>query len=183
MADHHIKDYCSPAATFSGHTDADLANMGTTREILKRSNDLIPPRPKLLLHRNRQPPSHNKPRDLLQVLLRADHDAPHDRPLRKSKRRNVRHLVLGARREEPDDGDAAAVRQRGYALRDGPRAAVFEDEVGAAAVRDALDLLGPVGRRLVVDGEVGAVGGLDVLEFCVRGGSDYGGRAGCFGED
>lgn len=139
--------------------------MGATREILKRSNDLIPPRPKLLLHRNRQPPRNNKPRDLLQVLLRTNHDAPHDRPLRESQRRDVRHLVLGARRQEPDDGDAPAVRQRGYALRDGPRAAVLEDEVGAAAVREPQDLRGPVGRGLVVDGEVGAVGLLDVLEF------------------
>lgn len=124
----------APTATSSRHANADLADVRTTGEILKRSNNLIPPRPKLLLHRNRQPPGHNEPRDLLQVLPRANHDAPHDRALREGQRRDVGHLVLGARREEPDDGDAAAVRERGYALGDGPRAAVLEDEVGAVAV-------------------------------------------------
>lgn len=157
--------------------------MRTTGEILKRSNNLIPPRPELLLHGDHQPPRHDKPRDLLQVLPRADHDAPHDRALREGKRRDVGHLVLGARREEPDDGDAAAVRQRADALGDGPRAAVLEDEVGAAAACEAQDLRGPVGRGLVVDGEVGAVGLLDVLELCVRGGGYDCCCAGCLGED
>lgn len=156
-------------ASLSGHANANFAHMVPTGKILKRSNNLIPRGAKLPLHRHRQPPLHDEPRNLLQVLLRADHDAAHHGALGQRERRNVRHLVLRARSEEPYDGDGAAVGHGVEALRDGPRAAVFEDEVGAVAFCDLLDFFGPVGCCLVVYGVVGAVGLLDVFEFLVGG--------------
>lgn len=177
------EDHLSRAFKLSRHADAHLADMSTTSEVLKRGNNLIPSRPKLPLHGDRQPPGHDEPRGLLQVLPRAHHDAPDHAAFREGERRDVGHLFLGAGREEPDDGDAAAVGYSINALGDGARAAVLEDEVGAAVVCDALDLGGPVRGGLVVYGVVGAVGVLDVLEFGVGGGGDYCGCAGCFGED
>lgn len=53
------------AASPLSHADADLADMVPTGKILKRSNNLIPRGPKLPLHRYRQPPLHDEPRDLL----------------------------------------------------------------------------------------------------------------------
>jgi hypothetical protein len=138
-----------------------------TFHVLISLDNLLPREPKLLLNRQLQVLSRHKPGNIIQLLLRPNHDTANNGSLAEGQRRDIRHLLLRARGKESDDSDDTAVGDSVDALGDGSGTTILNDDVNSPTLGDLEDFLGPLGVCLVVDTMVDAVGLLDVLQLLV----------------
>lgn len=156
--------------------------MLASSNILESLDDLVPGELESAIDRQGQVPAAHEPDTLLELLLRAAHDAADDSALVQRVPDDVGGLGLGGG-EEADERDDASVGGGQEALLQSALAGNLENVVGAAAVGDALHLSGPVGGLLVVDDVVDAELGLGERELLVARGGDDRGCSRCFGDD
>lgn len=142
--------------------------MLTRDQIIESSNNLVPLKPKFLLNGHIEVSRINKTCNILQLLFRPNHNTTHDRALGQSQRRDVRHLILGTRRQKPNHCDVATVSYSVDALGNRPCSSVLKNEIGTVTIRDFKHLFRPVRVGLVIDNVIGSVTLLDLRELGVR---------------
>lgn len=115
--------------------------MLTRHQILESLHHFLPTKSKHLLNRHIEVFRSHKARNILQLLLRPNHNTTDDSTLAQCQCSNVGHLVLRAARKEPNNSNVTAVRYSIDALSDGTGAAVLEDVICSVTVGDLEDLL------------------------------------------